>query len=699
MRTTLPVTLALTLAAGCALAREDVKATSAPADLPLIPRAVLFGNPERANPQLSHDGAHVSWIAPVDGVLNIWVAPASDLSQAKPITGDTKRGIRTYQWAYDHTHVLYTQDEGGDENWKVYSVNVSTGVAKDLTPFDSVPGPDGNPIMLPSGKMLRPAAEIRAVSPKFPDEIVVAINNRNAQFHDLHRVSITTGHMIPLFDNDQFAQMLVDDDYKVRLAMSFTEDGGNLWTKFDDESEEFNEWQTVPMEDTLTTAPEDFDATGTSLFMLDSRGRDTAAMYEIDLATGAKALLAQSDKADAGATIVHPGTGRVQAVSFNRLRNEWTVTDESIVADLDYLKSVTQGEIAVLSRTHDDRKWIVAYLKDDAPVASYLYDRASKKATFLFTNRPALEGRPLAPMHAFEIATRDGLSMVSYLTLPPNHDTNHDSVPDAGPIPMVLLVHGGPWARDSWGYNAYHQWLANRGYAVLAVNFRGSTGLGKSFTNAGNREWAGTMHNDLLDAVNWAVDHKVAQKDKVAVMGGSYGGYATLVGLTFTPDVFACGVDIVGPSNIVTLLSTIPPHWAPAMRLFTTRVGDTSTEVGKAFLLERSPISRVDAIRRPLLIGQGANDPRVKQRESDQIVAAMKSRSIPVTYVLFPDEGHGFQRPENNTAFNAVTEAFLARYLGGRAEPVGEDVAKSTAQIKAGGEFLHAAGASESMGK
>ncbi|MFO0832915.1 MAG: S9 family peptidase [Phycisphaerales bacterium] len=695
-------TLMLCLIAGAATA-EDVKSGAKAADMPIIPRAVLFGNPERANPQISHDGTHLSWIAPVDGVLNIWVAPTEHPDQAKAITHDAKRGIRNYQWAYNNTHILYTQDEGGDENWKVYSLEVATGKAKDLTPFDSVPGPDGNPIMLPGGKMLRPAAEIKAVSSKFPDEIVVAINNRNAQFHDLHRVSITTGHMVPVFENDQLAEIVVDDDYKMRLAMTFTEDGGNSWTRYDNDLEEFVEWQAVPMEDTLSTAPIGFDASGKTLYMTDSRGRDTGAVYAIDLATGEKKVIAQSDKADAGAAIVHPATGRVQAIAFNRLKNEWTVLDDSIKPDLDYLRSVSDGELSILSRSLDDARWVVSYMKDNGPVSSYLYDRgadgAQRKATFLFTNRPALEGKTLASMHAFEMKTRDGLSMVSYLTLPANQDTDHNNVPDNGPIPMVLLVHGGPWARDTWGYNGYHQWLANRGYAVLSVNFRGSTGLGKSFINAGNKEWAGKMHDDLLDAVGWAVDNKVAKKDKVAIMGGSYGGYATLVGLTFTPDTFACGVDIVGPSNIVTLLSTIPPYWAPAMKLFTMRVGDNSSEDGKAFLLDRSPISRVDAIKRPLLIGQGANDPRVKQSEADQIVKAMQDKKIPVTYVLFPDEGHGFQRPENNTAFNAVTEAFLAQHLGGRAEPVGEDVAKSTAQVKAGGEFLKAAGASESTGK
>jgi len=253
---------------------------------------------------------------------------------------------------------------------------------------------------------------------------------------------------------------------------------------------------------------------------------------------------------------------------------------------------------------------------------------------------------------------------------------------------MVLFVHGGPWARDSWGYNSYHQWLANRGYAVLSVNYRSSTGLGKDFINAGNMEWGGKMHDDLIDVVNWAVDEGIAQKDKIAIMGGSYGGYATLVGLTFTPDVFACGVDIVGPSNINTLMETIPPYWLPMINMFTSRVGDFRTEEGKKFLESRSPIFFVDKIQKPLLIGQGANDPRVKQTESDQIVNAMKGKNIPVTYVLFPDEGHGFARPENRMSFNAVTEIFLFQYLGGRVEPIGNDFEGSSITVPNGVENI-----------
>ncbi len=304
----------------------------------------------------------------------------------------------------------------------------------------------------------------------------------------------------------------------------------------------------------------------------------------------------------------------------------------------------------------------------------------------LYVGRPELVGAPLVPMHPVEITSRDGMTLPSYLTLPKSADANNDGKADKA-VPMVLFVHGGPWARDGYGFNSYHQWMANRGYAVLSVNFRGSTGFGKNFISAGNLEWGRKMQDDLTDAVAWAVKNGVAQKDKVAIMGGSYGGYATLAGMTYTPEVYACGVDIVGPSNLETLLKTIPPYWVPIVSQFHQRMGNPNTPEGLALLKERSPLYSADKIVRPLLIGQGANDPRVNQAELDQIVSAMKAKNIPVTYVLFPDEGHGFAKPANNIAFNAVTEGFLSKCLGGRAEPIGDTVRKSTAKVPQGAEY------------
>ncbi|MEQ8838252.1 MAG: prolyl oligopeptidase family serine peptidase, partial [Lacipirellulaceae bacterium] len=329
-----------------------------------------------------------------------------------------------------------------------------------------------------------------------------------------------------------------------------------------------------------------------------------------------------------------------QAVGFTYSRTKWEILDDAIKGDLEYLETVEDGELIVTSRTLDDTQWTVAYVLDDGPLKFYRYDRANKKAHFLFSSRDDLEQYDLVKMQTPVIEARDGLKLVSYLTLPPGSDSDGDGRPEKA-VPMVLDVHGGPWARDDWGYNSTHQWLANRGYAVLSVNYRGSTGFGKSFTNAANGEWSKKMHDDLIDAVDWAVAEGIAIEDKVAIMGGSYGGYATLVGLTYTPEKFACGVDIVGPSSLVTLLENIPPYWAMFMPVMTVRVGDVTTEEGRAALLERSPLMKVNEIKRPLLIGQGANDPRVTQVEADQIVEAMQSKGIPVTYVLYPDEGHG----------------------------------------------------------
>ncbi len=641
-----------------------------PNDVPLIERSVLFGNPDRAGPQLSPDGSHLAFLAPVEvepgkSVLNVWVGPATDPAAAKPVTKDTNRGIRQYFWAYNNTHILYLQDKGGDENWRAYSVDIANNnIERDLTPFDGV------------------RAEIEGVSHHFPDEIIVGLNNRNPQFHDLHRLNIRTGEMTLLVENNGFSGFVVDDQFMPRFAVRFGPDGGNEWLRVKPGGET-EDWDKVPMEDTLTTQPVGFDKSGKMAYAIDSRGRDTGALVRIDIETKEKSLLAEDPKADAGGAMVHPTENTIQAVSFTYDRQRWKILDESIAGDFAYLRTVADGDFNIASRTLNDKHWIVSFMLDDGPVRYYRYDRDAKKATFLFTNRKSIEGLPLAKMRSTIIKSRDDLSLVSYYTLPIWSDSDGDGKPTVA-LPMVLLVHGGPWARDGWGFNGMHQWLANRGYAVLSVNFRGSTGFGKGFINAGNMEWAGKMHNDLIDAVDWAVREGIADPKKVAIMGGSYGGYATLVGLTFTPDKFAAGVDIVGPSNITTLLNTIPPYWAPAIELFKKRVGDHTTDEGKKFLDSRSPLTKVGEINKPLLIGQGANDPRVKQSESDQIVNAMKAKSIPVTYVLYPDEGHGFARPENRTSFNAVAEAFLAEHLGGRYQPIGEDFKGSSITIPTG---------------
>ncbi|MBL8762660.1 MAG: S9 family peptidase [Phycisphaerae bacterium] len=657
-----------------------------PTGQPLISRSTLFGNPDRASVQISPDGKHISYLSALDGVLNVFVAPADKPGEAKAVTKDTNRGIRQYFWAFNGTHLLYLQDKGGDENWNLFSVDVASGASKNLTPFEDIPGPDGKPMNGPDGRKLRPTARVEHLSPKFPDEILVGLNTRSAMFHDVHRINLKTGEIKLAATNEGYAEFVCDDDFNVRLASKQTPQGGTDIFKLDKDLKA-TPFTSVPMEDSLTTSPGGFGKSPNALYMVDSRGRNTAALTLVGIEGNKTEVIAEDPRADVGEVVAHPTGKYVQAVAFNYDRKTWKVIDKSIQPDLDYLKGLADGDVSIGSRSLDDKAWIVSYLMDDGPVKYFFYDRPSKKATFLFSNRKSLEGLALAKMHPRIIKSRDGLDLVSYLSLPPASDSDKDGRPEK-PLPMVLLVHGGPWARDSWGYNGLHQWLANRGYAVLSVNFRGSTGLGKNFVNAGNKEWAGKMHDDLIDAVNWAVENKVADKSRVAIMGGSYGGYATLVGLTFTPDTFACGVDIVGPSNIVTLLNTIPPYWQPMVEQFAHRVGDHRTEDGRKFLDERSPLNRVDRIKKPLLIGQGANDPRVKQAESDQIVRAMKDKNIPVTYVLFPDEGHGFARPENNKSFFAVTEAFLSQHLGGSYEPIGNDFKGSSITVPHGDSFV-----------
>ena len=639
------------------------------ADTELIPRSVLFGNPDRTSVRISPNGKNLAYLAPLDGVLNVWVAPIDAPHDARSVTRDTGRGIRVYCWAYTNEHILYLQDAGGDENWRAYCVALETETAEvtDLTPEPGV------------------QAKLEHLSPRSPHEVLIALNDRDAHFHDLYRVEIDTGKRDLVQRNDEFAGFLTDEDYAVRFALRMTPEGaaevvardGDGWAPFTE----------IPAEDALTTNMVGLDASGRTLYLTDSRERDTAALIAWDLESGDKQILAEDPKVDAEGFWIHPETRAIQAVGFNYDRRHWRVVDESIRADLERLEGVTDGELEVISRSLSDRSWIVAYLLDRGPVRYYLYDRDEGEVRFLFTDRTALEGRPLAPMHPRILRSDDGLALISYLTLPADSDPDGDGVPET-PLPMVLWVHGGPWDRDVWGYHPYHQWLANRGYAVLSVNFRGSTGFGKAFANAGNHEWARKMHQDLIDAVQWAAEEGIADPERVAIGGGSYGGYATLVGLTFTPDAFACGVDIVGPSNLVTLLRNVPPYWMPILPMLTQRVGDPETEEGNALLLERSPLSRVDRIRKPLLIGQGANDPRVRQTESDQIVDAMQERGIPVTYVVYPDEGHGFARPQNRLSFIAVAEAFLAEVLGGRAEPFDDDSAGSSMEVRAGAEFV-----------
>ncbi|MBV7259303.1 S9 family peptidase [Erythrobacter crassostreae] len=636
---------------------------------PLIPRDALFGNPTRAQGKISPDGTWLSWLAPLDGTLNIWLAPRDNPDDAKAITSSTDRPIRDHFWAPDGKSVGYIQDKGGDENFLLYRIDIASGEEVCLTPFEET------------------RVRIVGASETILDEVLVGLNNRDAQFHDVHRLNLNTGALELVYENNAYAGFMSDDSLTLRMAMAQNEAGGTDYFRFSDGAFSDEPFESTAMEDALTTSPSGYTVDGSILYWMDSRGRDTAALYAQDTATGERTLIAEDDKADISGAMQDQKTGEIQAYAVNYLKTEWTAIDPEMKASLDWLGTQFDGEYGIMSRTEDDRTWIVWNDPVGDPVASHIYDRDASTLTPFYVTRPELEGAPLQRLHPVEITSRDGLTLPSYLTLPAGSDANGNGRPSA-PVPMVLLVHGGPWARDGYGFNSTHQMLANRGYAVLSVNFRGSTGFGKSFLNAANKQWGLKMHDDLIDAVDWAVSEGIAVKDKVAIMGGSYGGYATLAGLAFTPDVFACGVDIVGPSNLETLLGTIPPYWAPLVKTFHERMGNPETEEGLALLKAASPLHKADQIIKPLLIAQGANDPRVKQDESDQIVGAMKDAGIPVTYVLYPDEGHGFAKPANSIAFFAVAENFLAECIGGRAEPLGDVLKPSTAEIVEGEDHV-----------
>lgn len=650
---------AFTTAAGAV----DVKA-------PLIERQKLFGNPTKSQGRLSPDGKWLSFIAPRDGVMNVWVAPVATPDQAKPLTAEKTRPVRGYFWAPDSQEILYVNDKGGDENFLLYGVNITTGEQKTLTPFEKT------------------RVEVIGVSNEVKDHILIGLNNRDPKWHDVYSLSLKDGALTKVLQNDGgYAGFLADANLVLRGSSRPNAAGGNDFFQITNNKVADKPFASTGLDDAFTTSPAGFTTDGKTLYWIDSRGRDKAVLIAQDVATGKTTVVAESNKADIGGTLDNPKTGKIEAYAVDYLKTEWTAIDPAVKTDLDFLQQNLKGEIGVSSRSYADDLWTVGVDPVTGPPALYLYNRKAKTLKLLYVTRPELQGAPLVPMHPLEIKTRDGLTEVSYLSLPPGSDANSDGIPDH-PVPMVLFVHGGPWGRDGYGYNPYHQWLANRGYAVLSVNYRASTGFGKSYIAAGNLQWGLKMHDDLIDAVDWAIKSGVTTKDKVAIMGGSYGGYATLAGLTFTPDEFVCGVDIVGPSNLATLLKTIPAYWEPIKLQFYKRMGDPTTPEGQKLLHDASPLFKADQIKKPLLIGQGANDPRVNQAESDQIVKAMADKKIPVTYVLFPDEGHGFARPANNIAFTAVAEQFLAKNLGGRAEPIGDAIKQSTAKVPHGAEFL-----------
>lgn len=614
-----------------------------PAVPPLIPLRDLFGDPERALARLSPDGRRLSWLAPRDGVLNVWVRDREG-GQARPVTDDRDRGVRAYLWSRDSRRILWSQDQGGDENHHLLMVDADAEGARprDLTPFPGVR----------AGLIAAPRAT--------PREVLVSLNLRDRSVFDAYRLTLATGRLRLVGRNPgNIIGWLADREGRVRAARAQTPAGDYELLVRDDEDAEFRVVAEFANEDGGHAFA--FTPDAARLWVGSARGSDLLRLVELDPADGSEREIDADDEADLSGPIVSDLTGELLGAAYLRDRVVMHAFDERFSHDWEAVRALHPGDPRITGQDADETAFVVSFDDDRDPGATFIYDRATGASELLYRSRPWLDPAVMAPMRPVTITSRDGLALRSYLTLPLDAE--------ARDLPAVLVVHGGPWARDAWGYDPQAQLLANRGYAVLQVNYRGSTGFGKRFTHAAEREFAGRMHDDLIDGVEWLVAEGIADRDRIAIYGGSYGGYAALVGAAFTPGVFAAAVSVVGPSSLVTLVRSFPPYWRPFLASTWYRyVGDPDDAEQLADLEARSPLNRVEAIRAPLLVIQGANDPRVTKAESDQIVAALRERGVEVEYMVKDDEGHGFVKLENRMDAYGAIERFLARHLGGRSE-------------------------------
>ncbi len=613
---------------------------------PLIPLEHFFDNPEKAGAKISPDGTRLSYLAPEQGRLNVWVRTVG-ADDDTCVTHDHVRGIRGHSWSRDSSRILYPQDQGGNENFHVYAADLTRpdDASVDLTPFDDV------------------RAGIVDVPHDDPTHVLVSMNRRDPQCFDVHRLDLVTGALDLVAENPgNIGGWHTDNAGRLLAASAQTQTGDTEILVREHEDEDFRSLTVYANEDGGDVYG--FTPDGTALWVGSARDRDLTRLVRLDLASGEETEVHAHDEVDLGGPILRSRTGELLAVLYMVDRLEVAFFDDDFERKWRRASELHHGDLAGVSMDDDETTWVVSFDDDREPGATFLLDTDTGEAQFLFRPRPRLDPATLAPMQTRRIESRDGYPLHCCLTLPLG-------VEPAG-LPMVLVVHGGPWARDSWGYDPEAQFLANRGYAVLQVNYRGSTGFGKAFMHAAEHEFAAKMHDDLLDAVEWAVGAGIADRERVAIYGGSYGGYATLVGVTFTPEVFAAAIDYVGPSSLVTLVRSFPAYWRPFLQGSWYRfVGDPGTEEEPneevvADLWARSPLSRVDAIRTPLLVVQGANDPRVTKQEADQIVAALGERGVDVEYLCKDDEGHGFSNPENRLDLYRAMERFLAEHLGGR---------------------------------
>jgi dipeptidyl aminopeptidase/acylaminoacyl peptidase len=618
---------------------------------PLIDRQLFFGDPEISGAQLSPDGKFLAFVKPLKGTRNIWVKRTDEpFAAAKPITNDTKRPIPGYFWSWDGKFILFVQDQGGNENFNVYAVN----------PSDSPAAGQEVPAARNLTDLKNVRAVIYAVPKSDPDTIYVGINDRDPAWHDLYKVKISTGERTLLRKNtERLTGWIFDLKDQLRLATRSAENGDTEILRVDTDG--FKKIYTCNVFESC--GPVRFHKDNKRVYMITNKGEatDLISLVLFDPETSREEMV-ESDplkRVDFGGAFFSEATDELILTSYEDERRRLYWKDKSFENDYNVLAKKLPGkDLSFVNSTRDERLWLVSARSDVEPGEAYLFDRGNKKVTLQYRLFDKLPREHLAPMKAIRYKSSDGMEIPAFLTLPKNVAPRN--------LPLVVFPHGGPWGRDTWGYKTFAQFLANRGYAVLQPNFRASTGYGKKFLNAGNNEWGQKMQDDLTWGVKYLVGEGIADPKRVGIMGGSYGGYATLAGLTFTPDVYAAGVSIVGPSNLITLLNSIPPYWESIRKVFVQRMGDPATPEGRAQLERQSPLNHAAKIKSPLLVIQGANDPRVKKAESDQIVVALRERGFPVEYLVAPDEGHGFARPLNNMAMIAAAEKFLAKHLGGR---------------------------------
>ncbi|KAF8358257.1 dpf-6, partial [Pristionchus pacificus] len=640
----------------------------------LIPREKLFSDPKLAATSLSPDGKILGYIAP-DGnkIKNVFTRCIS-CRHTRQVTFE-KRDVLSYEWTGVEDIILFAQDNNGDENTMIFKKNISENApTHERTIISNTPG-------------------IRATvvaNNKKKRYVLIGLNDMTPAYHNVYKFDLYTNELSLILTNKRFPVVITDNDMRIRMAIEEQEDGTTAYFRVSSKAnpkeltsdkDQWVEYIRVQPDDKPITAPIGFDKTNEKIYWIWGDGSDLGNLIVAPTNNiSDREVLYTATRAQIGQVLFHPEDKTLLAVSEFYHKPELFVANDTVMEDLQYLVNLRpSGSLQILTVSKDMQTWLVTYLSAENPFEVFVYRRWLKSAELLFNTHPELEGYELNRQIGFDFAARDDLVIQAYLSLPPDAPLKRAAevpVADKGyaelgmipakPQKMVLLVHGGPKSRDTYGFSPMNAWLTSRGYAVMQVNFRGSVGFGKRLTNAGNGEWGRKMHYDLLDAVEFAVAKGIANRSQVAIMGGSYGGYATLVGLTFTPDTFACGVDIVGPSNLVSLLEAVPPYWLGFYNDLTKMLGsDIDTQEGRQSLIARSPLFFADRVKKPLMILHGANDPRVKQHESEQFVAALKKHSIPVSYVLYPDEGHGFRRAPNRLAQCGFVERFLHHCLGG----------------------------------